>query len=191
MTDMRVGLVASLFIMMLTPGARAQEDLQAELRAGVERLQFLKGEWRACVANITADGERAAGDVRMAEFRPSMNDLYLETEIVNSRFRYHMLFSYDVVQKRYRIASRDDQSGLLDIYEGVFDDGGALVLTNLKSGTHYAYKGVDYYNRLSFKPAGNGWTSTVDATNDGGKSWRQQLQIDATPAKGDEGGASC
>ena len=191
MTGGRVAILASLIAAASAPGAQAQQDSHDELRTRVQRMHFLEGLWRACFVNATQDGWRKSGEVRMIEFRSDMNDLYLTAEMQNAQYRYKMLFSYDELQKRYRIASHDDQSGLLDIYQGGFDKSGALVVTNLESGTHYAIDRVDYYNRLSFAETPEGWTSTVEVTTDDGATWRPQLRINASTAIDDESGKSC
>jgi len=165
--------------LLWAPAVSAQDDFQAKLRAGVQRLQFLKGDWRGCLRNADKAGGWGVGTATAGHFRPSLNDLYLETEMVSGRYRYIMVFSYDHAQGRYRIASRDDQSGLIDIYEGDFGADGALVLSNLSSGTHYAYKGVKYFNRMTFTPASDGWSVIVEASNDMGASWKSQTRFDA------------
>lgn len=161
------------------PAASAQDDFRTKLRAGVERLQFLKGDWRGCMRNADKAGGWGAGTEKAAHFRPSLNDLYLETEMVSGKYRYIIVFSYDHAQGRYRIASRDDQSGLIDIYDGDFGADGALVVSNVGSGTHYAYKGVKYFNRMSFLPTSGGWSMIVEASNDRGASWKPQTRFDA------------
>lgn len=191
MMNRLIGRLAGLAILMLMPDARALEDAQAQLQAGVARLQFLKGEWRACAVKPTKDGGWTAGSATVMDFRPTLNNLYLELETVSGRHRYRVVLSYDAAQQRYRIASYDDQSGLLDIYDGRFDDAGSLVVSNLNSGTHYAYQGIDYFNRMSFKPTPKGWAWAVDVTADKGRSWQPQLRIDATPFGGGQRDGPC
>lgn len=147
------------------------------LRSGVDRLSFLRGEWIAALLAPTAEGGwNASGDKRI-EIVSDMNDLYLETQIQSGSHLYELVFSYDVAQDRYRITSRDDQSGLIDVYEGKFDASGALVVTNLDSGTHYLFGGERYHNRMTFTPMSDGgWSWLVEATSDTGASWRPQIK---------------
>ncbi len=191
LTSSKAAILAILFCAVSAPAALAQQDHHDDLRSGVQRMGFLKGKWQACFVNAAEDGWRKTGEARTIEFRTDMNDLYLTAETANAQYRYQMLFSYDELQKRYRIASHDDQSGLLDIYQGQFEKNGALIVTNLESGTHYAVDGVDYYNRLSFKQESKGWISTVEVTADKGISWRPQLRIVASPATNEKRGETC
>lgn len=158
----------------------AQESgptVRDRLRSGVDRLSFLRGEWDASFHATSADGDwEEAGDKRLA-IVADMNGLYLETQVQSGSYLYEIVFSYDVAQDRYRITSRDDQSGLIDVYEGEFAASGALVVTNLDSGTHYLFRGERYHNRMTFAPIpAGGWSWIVEATSDSGGSWRPQIK---------------
>ena len=100
-------------------------------------------------------------------------------------FTYRIVLSFDTAQQAYRIVSLDDQSGLADVYEGKFDDSGALVVTNVGSGTHYVFNGKPHHNRMRFAQDAEGWTWVVDESADGGATWRPQLRVVARrPAAG-------
>lgn len=51
------------------------------------------------------------------------------------RWAYQATFSWDRFQRVYRATYIDNITGLLDIYQGPFDDG-ELILTNLHTGTY-------------------------------------------------------
>lgn len=106
-----------------------------------------------------------------------MNDLYLETNASSGRYVYHIVFSFDAAQQQYRVTSRDDQSGLIDFYEGEFDEHGALVVSNVRPGTHYVFDGARFHNRMTFSPVMDGWVWLVEASGDGGQSWRPQVRV--------------
>lgn len=168
-------------VVALAPGgasAQAQAASQAiELRAGRARLDFLAGDWRVEQFTPIDAGEWRSNGEGALRFSSTMNDLYLETNANSGRYAYHLVFSFDAAQQQYRVASRDDQSGLIDVYEGAFDERGALVVSNVGPGTHYAYGGVRYHNRMRFTPTADGWVWLVDVSDDGGQSWRPQVRV--------------
>jgi hypothetical protein len=158
--------------------ATEQEQFQTRLSAGVARLVFFVGDWTVVQSRPTPSGWVEQPPMA-ATFRSSMNNLYAVGNFTAGAFSYEMVFSYDAAQSLYRIASRDDQSGLIDIYEGDFDSSGSLIVSNLTSGTHYAVGGVKYFNRLTFAARADGWSVLVEASRDGGVTWRPQSRAEA------------
>lgn len=182
----QAGMAAAALVFPVSQGAAstgAAGEYQAEagdLTAGLERIAFLRGNWTATQSVPTPQGgSRRLGGIALS-FRSSMNDRYLETNAASAGYNYHLIFSYDTAQRLYRIISRDDRSGLIDVYEGEFSADGALVVSNLRSGTHYSIGGVRYHNRMTFRRDGSrGWVWTVDGTSDGGRSWQPQTRVEA------------
>jgi len=173
-------LTFGVLIQSSAPAAAAteQEQFQSRLRAGVARLGFLVGDW-AVVQSQPGPSGWVEQPPMVATFRSSMNDLYTVGNFTAGTFTYEMVFSYDAAQGLYRIASRDDKSGLIDIYEGDFDAAGSLTVSNLASGTHYAVGGVKYFNRLTFTARPDGWIVLIEASRDGGATWRPQGRAEA------------
>jgi hypothetical protein len=161
-------------------GAFAQSEAattQGDLRLGVDRLSFLRGKWDVLLHSPTADGAWREDGESTIIVAASMNDLYLETVVQSGPYLCEIIFSYDVVQDRYRVTSRDDQSGLMDVYEGDFDANGSLAVSNLESGTHCVSDGARYHNRMRFTmDSAGGWVWLVEATGDSGASWRPQIK---------------
>lgn len=125
------------------------------LQAGVQRLHFMLGRWPAASFWLGDGATRLEG---IAKVRDNL-------------FQY--VLAYDAVQRRYRFSSIDSRSGLLDSYTGDFDDSGALVMTNVESGTHYLANGTPVHNRLVMIPgAGGAWSWRVDSSNDRGVTWQ-------------------
>lgn len=189
MTSRRHVLAAIGAIVFAAPGSIpaqvAAESAKSRLRRGVERLSFLRGAWQATLHALGGDGGwREVGQTQL-NVTSTMNDLYLVTEVRSGKFLYALVFSYDAAQDVYRVSSRDDQSGLLDIYEGNFDSNGALVVANIASGTHYQSAGVRIHNRMTFQPqADPGWSWLVEATADGGATWQPQIRSIARSVTG-------
>lgn len=147
---------------------------RARLTAARRRLDFLSGPWTLTFYNLRRDGEWSATATQDVSVDSSMNDLYLTTRFVTPGFSYEMVFSYDTAMRTYRIVSRDDRSGLMDVYQGDFNADGALVVSNLASGTHFLDRGRRVHNRMTFVPDLGAWRVLIEGTADGGGTWRRQ-----------------
>lgn len=175
-----LGMAALGMVALAPDGASAQVQAapQAiELRAGRARLDFLAGDWRVEKFTSVEAGDWRSNGEGALRFSSTMNDLYLETNASSGRYVYHIVFSFDAAQQQYRVTSRDDQSGLIDVYEGAFDERGALVVSNVGPGTHYVYGGVHYHNRMSLAPTADGWVWLLEVSDNGGQSWRPQVRV--------------
>lgn len=125
------------------------------LQSGVQRLRFMLGHWPAASFWLSDGATSLEGAARVKD----------------NVFRY--VLAYDVVQRRYRFSSIDNRSGLLDAYTGDFDATGALVMTNVESGTHYLAGGKPVHNRLVMMPGTDGaWSWRVDSSEDRGATWQ-------------------
>jgi hypothetical protein len=162
-----------------TTAAQQTAELRARLEAGRRRLDFLAGPWELTLYNRNRDGEWIPNGTQSIVVEPSMNDLYLRLVIATPGFNYEMTLSYDVLMDTYRVVSRDDQSGLIDVYEGNFTPDGSLVTTNLRSGTHYLAGSRRIHNRMTLTPGVNGWTSQIEGSGDEGATWRPQGRSEA------------
>jgi hypothetical protein len=79
-----------------------------------------------------------------------------------------LIWSYDVLNKRYRMALLDDLTGMLDVFEQASDQ--PLSFTNA------------FGNRLTLRPFDSGKVRMdLDVTKDGGKSWAEALRATLTP----------
>ena len=158
---------------------RPPQEARKTLHDGLRKLDFVVGRWTGLLSLPSAPGgtdpaaAKPAQPARSAvQFAPGPGARYLEGATRVGGFGYRMVLSYDAVQKRYRFSSVDDVSGLLDIYEGDFDSAGALVVSNVGSGTYYLTGATRVHNRLTFQPLpGDVWEWRVDGSTDGGKTW--------------------
>lgn len=79
-----------------------------------------------------------------------------------------MIWSYDSLNKRYRMVLLDDLVGMLDVFEQASAQ--PLSFTNA------------FGNRLTLRPLDSGMVRMdVDATSDAGKSWTEVLRVTLTP----------
>lgn len=161
--------------------AAAQDvaETRAALKAGVARLDFLAGPWVMSRYTPTRDGGWTERETQAVAVERSMNDLYLTTTFTTPGFSYEMVFSFDTAMDAFRIVSRDDQSGLIDVYEGGFEPDETLVVTNLHSGTHFVAGDRRIHNRMTFSPRPGGWSLLVEGTADEGATWSPQGRVEA------------
>lgn len=174
-------LSAGIALAEIGQGAALAQTLpasaEADLKAGRARLDFLAGDWRVEQFLPTrVDQWRSSGESAL-RFNSTLNDLYLETRAGSGGYVYDIVFSFDVARQLYRIISRDDRSGLIDVYEGVFDERGALIVSNVGPGTHYVSGGIRYHNRMIFTPTAGGWEWLVEVSGNGGQSWQPQVRV--------------
>jgi hypothetical protein len=127
------------------------------------------------------------GDYPNASITLGLGGLYIDAAVAApSGYRYQLQFSYDHVQGKYRVTSRDDSSGLIDVFEGQREADGALVVSNTGPGTHYRDDtGARVFNRLRFTPKAEGtWVWLVE-TGRGNGVWEQpfELTMQRTPLR--------
>ncbi|MBL8988612.1 MAG: MBL fold metallo-hydrolase [Gemmatimonadetes bacterium] len=159
--------------LLATPSGQAASPLTRSAWAALRPLGYLVGRWAGTQRLPDSVGALAVERPNTVAFEPGPNALTLEGTVESGGLRYRLTLGFDVAQRRYRLVSVDDGSGLLDVYQGVVDSTGALVVSNLESGTHYRDgKGRKIFNRLTFRPLGAaGWIWEVSASADGGVSW--------------------
>ena len=81
-------------------------------------------------------------------------------------------FSYDKYNERYRITQIDSRRNQIDVQEGVFDDDGKLVVSNLETGTSWSGFGMTFHGRMSlFDITADGFKVEYETSTDGGENW--------------------
>ncbi|AMW06289.1 hypothetical protein GEMMAAP_18890 [Gemmatimonas phototrophica] len=185
----------------LTPPAKRQLLLLTALQTaergdyGVGAVGMARFELPATIAAFIADSTRRtppqtlavrdamrpllflAGHYDIGDITVGLGGLYLDATVETSRYRYQLTFSYDHVQRRYRVVSRDQISGLLDVFVGALEADGSLVLSNVEPGTHYLdAAGAKVFNRMRFTPKQEGCWMWVVETGRGSGEWTQPLE---------------
>lgn len=97
--------------------------------------------------------------------------------VMGGQYEYELIFSYDQFQRKYRMSSIDQVSGLLDIYEGNLQEG-KLVIDNVAKDTYYTMGGKNYYNRLTLsKISTNEGLMLIEGSDNRGEKWQLISQV--------------
>ena len=139
--------------------AKAKREAEEKFRAGFERLQFIEGSWHAAAKG--AGGPKPDGGLPTAVIAPYMGGKYLEMHGTKDNVAFQIVFSYYAPENKYLMSIVDDQSGVLDVYDGNFDGDGTLVFTNRQ------------FYRVSLIPkAKDGFDWVGEYSADRGKNWK-------------------
>ena len=85
---------------------------------------------------------------------------------------YYWTLSYDRFKERYRYAAINDSTNHLDIREGVFDEEGQLVLSNMETDTTWEGFGMTFHARSTILDiSAQGFTVHTEVSIDGGENW--------------------
>lgn len=183
---------ASLLAVVATVLAQDKNQAQAPMTITaapeMKQVASLVGEWEVT-------GKRRLGpDAPWKEFQTTstitsiLNGRFLQernsipAEIVGipaapgSRVEFLILYSYDRVHKVYRVGVLDNVFGLLDIYEGQFDND-RLVVSN-EGTTAIVRGGIKFAGRNTiYNVSPNSFQSDWEETRDGGKIWMVGLAL--------------
>jgi hypothetical protein len=149
---------------------------------GMDRLQFMVGEWDIQAYIINEFGEWIESPLPKKTVIKSVFDgaFLQEDEVLmmagEHRVRFFIMWSYDQYRQIYRMFACDDQEGLADILEGGYEESGdknTITVSNIKTGTAIQDgKGQSIYLRLASTQIGNdAFTDVMSESTDNGKSW--------------------
>ncbi len=145
--------------------------LQPETITAIKALapvMGLIGRWRGALGDQSVDMTFALND--------GGTTISGHTAIRTMNVRFAL--SYDVYQHRYRMTAIDDITGLIDVFTGNLDAQGALVLSNVESGTSYLAKGKPMHTQLTLQMRlGGGWSLRTAESADRGETWTPRLDF--------------
>ena len=147
----------------------------------IKDLAWMAGKWDVTVKWISPEGKAFPAPTESL-IEPMLDGCFLKETITvpmwQSKNPMVGIRSYDQFRKTYRLVWFDSLIALADIYEGSMADG-ALMLTNLKSGTSYAPPGgpenfvrITQKNGASHDEFGLTW----EASSDKGQTWRKTCE---------------
>ena len=172
---------------VLSAGAQAQDGVSERQIEAMARLAPLAGDW-VVTGQVMGPGGAQALDPGEARTRFVFNDRGLEENAhidlgADGSTHLRTLFSYDPYRSLYRLSVMDDAYGLLDIYEGDFDDAGRLVATNLRPDTSYPIEGGQLHFKLVYDfTHADGHEFDIYMSADRGESWTLYFDQDYAPA---------
>lgn len=165
----KVVLVISLMIISFVIQAQPKQG-------GINELSYLIGKWKAVTKVMTRSGAWKETTTDTVQFSFIKKGNYIKA-VMGGQYDYELIFSYDQFQKKYRMSSIDQVSGLLDIYEGRLQEG-KLVIDNVVKDTYYTMNNVNYYNRLTLSETSmNGALMLIEGSDSRGEKWQQVSQV--------------
>ena len=177
-------LFATALLVFCATSVNAQDPGQTA-REQMGLLHNLLGDYELVVYLSEDDGLTwTAGPVQRVSFRMQQNGLLLEevpTQKAEQGFHMTTYLTFDQYRKVFRKAAIDDVWGIMDIYHGEIE-GGALVLTNLESGTFFPIGDQKWRGfRLTVPLHAGERTMLIEKTDDNGASWQPAFKSVYTP----------
>ena len=170
-----IRLLAALWLSTSAIAATDSTDSQAaayeaKLQTALSKFSALAGRWQ--VLNQMHDPERGWFEAERAELRFdwALGGRLLETRGHMQNADFRLSISYDAMKSVYRLALIDSASGVLDVYEGDFDDQQTLIVTNPD----------DFQWRI--RQQDGGWSLDFYQSTDQGSSWKALSRNRFTPA---------
>ena len=177
-----VVVAAGLLLSSFSAAARKSTEYTDAYVAGFQKIDFLVGEWLAKNA-VPQRGEDGAlvwleVDSSRRSFRRVFDGAAIvdveggdESAFAGRPMRFQGMYSYDQFQNEYRIVYTDDNTGLLDVYEGTFRNG-SLVVNNVAGGTFWETDGVKQNGQVIYTYVSpTRFDLVFEQSVDGGKTW--------------------
>lgn len=180
--NLRTAVAASLLFVFAPAQAKKYVDYSAAYQEGFAKIEFLRGDWQA----KTFQPKRGKdGKIEWLPFEDStrrFTAVFDGAALIDAEgpdtaaredrpLRFQGMYSYDQFQDKYRVIYTDDNTGLLDVYEGRFADG-KLVVSNVEGGTYWMKGDQKFQARVIFTlMPPDRFDIQYEATKDQGKTW--------------------
>ena len=180
--NMRTAMAASLLLALTPTYAKKYVDYSPAYQEGYAKIAFLEGDWRA------KNFQPRRGEGGKIEWVPYEDTTRRFTRVFDGAalidaegpetaarkdppMRFQGIYSYDQFKDAYRVIYTDDNTGLLDVYEGSFVDG-HLVVSNQSGGTYWKNGDQRFFGRVifTFLPPDR-FDVVFESSRDEGKSW--------------------
>jgi len=147
------------FVMPPPPGMGPLAPLAGTWTVTLAQRRGPDDEWQESERDSTIEPMMRGG---LLEERSSMDD---GTEVVRT-------LSYDKFNERYRVTQIDGRRNQMNVQEGVRDDKGRVVVSNVETGTSWSRRGTTYHSRVAiFDVTDDGFKMEYETSTDGGESW--------------------
>jgi len=174
-----------LFGFILTPSQNAQElarpNVSVKPHSMMQKLTALQGRWRVTTETTNDGGENwqtnPAYEVVVHLRHKGMLMAEVPINPGNDGFHMETYISYDQYRNVFRKAAIDDVWGVMDLYEGNFEDN-KLVFTNLKSGTFFPVGEKKWRAfRLQLTLTSPVREMLIEASDDAGIHWQPAFKV--------------
>lgn len=153
---------------------------QSVVHERVEALNSLLGDWNVEQFTYAANGEWQKTSTSKMNMVSGLAGVMISGEsrdmMPKGAMDLELTLTYDQFRETYRMSVIDSIYGLMDIYEGDMNSDGHLVLTNIKSDTHFPYENDIMHFRFTFNDDEEGKISfSIEQTSDSGENWSPML----------------
>lgn len=172
-------LPADLFAMPPLAEMAKLGSMAGEWRVAIESKPFPRAPWQEQGATAATVAPLHGGAALQEE---------IATTVDGRTTRSLVTWTWDRFAGRYRVTVLDDYTSHLNVFEGVPDESGQLVLSNAETGTRRTLEGEPLTERIVLSGvSGDGFTVEYQYTLDGGESWNGSLRLSyAKPGDSDE-----
>lgn len=148
------------------------------MATGIERLHFMIGDWDIQAQNLDENGQWYASPVpNETRIEPLFDGAFVYEQVVpimagDQLLRFFIMWSYDSYRQVYRMLACDDKKGLMDIFEGNYQEHNVIVVSNQHTGTAVLDDGEPVYARLSSTQiSDDSFADEISESYDGGETW--------------------
>jgi len=140
---------------------------------GMGQLLPMVGEWKVAAKTRDQPGGPWEESEYEAAISSSMGNRLLRANLSpQEEVDVEWTLSFDSHRSAYRMTSFVSANGYMDVMQGGFDEGGALVLGNLETGTSLKVADLTIFSRVHLSEiTPDGFKVVQEMTMDGGESW--------------------
>ncbi|MCC3859582.1 DUF1579 family protein [Pseudemcibacter aquimaris] len=155
-------------------------NAKSVLHEKMGKLSTLVGDWSQEHYTYSEEGTWEKTGTSNLKLSKSLSDLMISGEtrdmVPAEGMNLELSFTYDLYRKIYRMSVVDSIYGLMDIYEGEFNQDGHLMLTNINKDTFFPVENGAMHFRFTFKDDDPDKISCfIEQTSDAGEKWSPML----------------
>lgn len=153
---------------------------QSVVHERVDALNLMVGDWNVEQFTYAANGEWQKTSTSKMNMVSGLSGFMVSGEsrdmMPKGAMHLELTLTYDQFRRTYRMSVIDSIYGLMDIYEGNMNSDGHLVMTNIKSDTHFPYENDIMHFRFTFNDdEADKITFSIEQTSTRGETWAPML----------------
>ncbi|MDG1858661.1 MAG: DUF1579 family protein [Emcibacteraceae bacterium] len=172
-----------IFILLFSTGFAQEESLAVKKVMAFDKIM---GDWNVTQFSPDADGgwqKTTTSNITMSKSLGGnlISGTSSDIEPVGS-MDLELSFTYDQVRNHYRMSVIDSSFGLMDIYEGDFNQDGNFIVTNIRSGTSFLDdEGNEFHFKFTFSiDEPDQWSYLIELTTNAGGMWSPMFKFEMT-----------